>query len=364
MLRIRNVSKTTASNGSPSSQKDVSPGALHNAVSSPQRVKNSYTPPLPLVLLLVWCMFQSIRNFQFLIHKNLNLDSQQFIAPTTTTTSLRAGASVAKDTHNHTKCPDLPDRLLHHHTDLVSPPLIPLTKEEVKRQRSLMIKARLGTMGDVVLACPDHHRSRVDSYGRIRTSYSGSTSTHSQVCRGILKIYQSKVVYRHVKRCLTLLQGTGIAPRILYSDDATHTLVEEDQGWLTMRNSPIPVDFDQQLRRILCILRQHSIVHRDLTYPNIVIDEVTGKLSIIDMGDAFVAIDGWYNWQNYNWRNLQNLWNIWWHQYDEEAKLEDLITRTIPEITGDRQWRPPVRHWESLSQNKIGSLLLGRELLK
>jgi serine/threonine protein kinase len=150
----------------------------------------------------------------------------------------------------------------------------------------------------------------------------------------------------------------------LYSDDATNTLVEEDKGWLSMRNSPIPVDFDQQLRRMLCILRQHSVVHRDVTYSNFLIDEITGMIYLIDFGDAFVADGGWWEPQNYNWRNMQNLFTMWARSYDEEARFEDFIDTTIPEVRGDRQWRPPAHKWNSLGENKIGSLFLSKELLK
>jgi serine/threonine protein kinase len=163
---------------------------------------------------------------------------------------------------------------------------------------------------------------------------------------------------------LTLLKDTGIVPRLLYADDTTNTLVEEDKGWLSMRNSPIPLDFDQQLRRILCLLRQNRIVHRDMTYPNFVIDEITGMIYLIDFGDSFTWYGGWYETQNCNWRNLQNLFTIWARGYDEEKYLEDFIDATIPEITGDRQWRPPAHTWTSLNQNKIGSLFIAKELLK
>ncbi|KAG7349734.1 phosphotransferase enzyme family protein [Nitzschia inconspicua] len=333
-----------------------------------RRDRNPYAPPLPLLLLIVWCIIQSYWNFQSLMKKNLGLELQdQLSTPSlrtntgfsTNSTSLMTSHSLSS---TMTSCPALPDRLLHHHADLLSPPLLPLTHQDVQQQMKLRKRDRMGTMGDSILLCPSHFRSRVDPNGRIRTI---ENDPLMKSCRGIMKQYQSPAVYRHVKRCLTLLNGTGIAPRLLYSDDATLTLVEEDKGFLTMRNSPIPVDFDQQLRRILCILRHYSIVHRDLTYPNFVIDEVTGMLYIIDFGDSHVGAGANERAGDYwNWRNVQNLFNIWWNSYDEEARMEEFITKTIPEIRGSRQWRPPTHQWTSLSQNKMGSLLLSRELVK
>lgn len=372
--------------------------------------RNPYAPPLPLILLVVWCVVQSCCNFQTLMKKNLGLVQQQQQQPqqqrkkrsssvsattTTTTAFLRSTTSgtgniesnssqvnmmsttTATTTPSPPACPSLPDRLLHHHVDLLSPPLVPLTSKEVQQQKKLRKRDRLGTMGDSILLCPSHHRSRVDpNDGRIRTP---ENDPLLQSCRGIVKHYQSRSVYEHVKRCLTVLHDTGIAPRLLYSDDATLTLVEEDKGFLTMRNSPIPVDFDQQLRRILCILRQHSMVHRDVTYPNFIIDEVTGMIYIIDFGDAYLGPSqfssntvGTSSQQSttisssttWNWRNIQNLFNIWWNNYDEEARLEEFIAKTIPEVRGTRQWRPPAHQWTSLTQNKMGALLLSKELLK
>jgi hypothetical protein len=101
-----------------------------------------------------------------------------------------------------------------------------------------------------------------------------------------------------------------------------------------------------------------------MTYPNFVIDEITGMIYLIDFGDSFTWYGGWYETRNYNLRNLQNLFTIWARGYDEEKYLEDFIDVTVPEITGDRQWRPPAHTWTSLNQNKIGSLFIAKELLK
>lgn len=354
MLRLRSTRKAARF-------EEIGAIEVKESNSKRQRTNNPYAPPLPLVLLVLWCSLQSCWNFKKLMQKNLGSFQEQKQQEYSTTSNIRANngshPNNSVSTSSTTTCPPLPDRLLHHHVDLLSPPLVPLTQQDIKQQMKYRKKDRLGTMGDVILTCPSHHRSRVDELGRIRTM---QTDPSLRSCRGILKQYQSGAVYQHVKRCLTMLEDTGIVPRLLYSDDSTLTLVEEDKGFLTMRNSPIPVDFDQQLRRILCILRHHSIVHRDVTHPNFVIDEITGMLYIIDFGDAYVGTLE----SRFNWRNIQNLFNIWWNQYDEEARMDEFIADTIPEIRGNRQWRPPAHQWTSLSQNKMGSLLLSKELLK
>jgi Phosphotransferase enzyme family len=358
MLRLRSIPSAARLKGNPFREDatEESAAADIRKQAQPQK-KNPYVPPLPLVLLVLWCTVRSYWNFRHLMQKNLGLEHRK----QQPTSLLRANnGSSGNSTHPATThCPSLPDRLLHHHANLLSPPLTPLTTEQVQQQMKYRKRDRMGTMGDSILTCPNHHRSRVDPNGRIRTMENDPFLT---LCRGILKQYQSRAVYQHVKRCLTLLNDTGIAPRLVYTDDDTLTLVEEDKGFLTMRNSPIPVDFDQQLRRILCILRQHSIIHRDLTYPNFIIDEVTGMLYIIDFGDAHVGTtdDNEY----WNWRNVQNLFNIWWSDYDEETRMEEFIADTIPEVQGSRQWRPPAHQWSSLNQNKMGAMLLSKELLK
>jgi hypothetical protein len=353
MLRLRSVTKTVRGDSS-----EAGAGVKNHPFEKVQQPKrNPFAPPLPLVLLLLWCTAQAFWDFQKLMNKNVGVMRQR----RSSTTSLRANASIPRNStlspSEKKACPALPDRLLRHNGNLLSPPLIPLSQQDVKNQMKYRKRDRMGTMGDIILTCPSHHRSRVDEHGRVRTVQTDPTM---KACRGILKKYHSKAVYKHVKHCLTILKDTGITPRLLYSDDATLTLVEEDKGFLTMRNSPIPVDFDRQLRRILCILRKHNMVHRDVTHPNFVIDEITGMLYIIDFGDAYVATPE----LTFNWRNIQNLFTIWWNRYDEEARVEKFIADTLPDIRGDRQWRPPAHQWTSLEQNKIGSLLLSKELLK
>jgi hypothetical protein len=372
MLRLRQLPPLATNNEGAIPSSNI---AAANAIKGKKQLKarNPCAPPLPLVLLVLWCSFRSVWNFHVLMEKNFGQEDKQQPA-VTLPPRLRAGnidatTLMTNDNNQTAKCPNLPERLLHHHVDLLSLPVFPLTKDDVQSQMKLMIRNRLGTMGDIIMTCPDHHRSRVDPYGRIKTTYADTHTpqTSSPICRGIVKHYKHRSVYDHVKRILTTLEHTGIVPRLLYSDDSSLTLVEEDKGFLTMRNSPIPVDFDVQLRRILCILRKHAIVHRDLTYPNFIIDEVTGMIYIIDFGDAVMwdnTNHGWLQWDNFNWRNLHNLFMIWLRKYDEEERLEAFIADTIPEITGDRQWRPPTRQWTSLNQNKIGSLLLAKELVK
>jgi hypothetical protein len=356
MLRFRNTANAARKKGDTSS---VGAGVKERQFASVlHRNKcNRFAPPLPLVLLILWCASQSFWDFQRLMKKNLGRMQHN----RSSATSLRADGSNPRNSTlsllGTSTCPPLPDRMLHRHVDLLSPPLIPLSQQDVENQMKYREKNRMGTMGDTILTCHSHHRSRVDEHGRIRTMQTDPTMKE---CRGILKEYQSKAVYQHVKRCLTILNDTGIAPRLLYSDDAKLTLVEEDKGFLTMRNSPIPIDFDRQLRRILCILRQHSMVHRDVTHPNFVIDEITGMLYIIDFGDAYVGTRE----LTFNWRNLQNLFTIWWNQYDEERRVEEFIADVLPDIRGDRQWKPPAHLWTSLEQNKVGLRLLSRELLK
>lgn len=251
-------------------------------------------------------------------------------------------------------CPPLPDRLARKSQP---PPLIPITKDQVDKQREIMTMTRFGTMGDTILQCP-----------------AVSSSNLETECRGVLKIYRSRTVYEHVKRTLTILADTGIVPRVLYSDDTTNTLVEESMGEVTMMNSPIPVDFDEQLRRIFCILRQHKVVHRDVKYTNIVINDVTGMLFLIDFGDAFLGTEGGVlanlfpspsqqKDRPFNWRNMVNLINILIFNYDEERVMEDFIAKTRPKVLGRRQWRPKPWKFTSHAQMKVGTRFLGQELL-
>jgi serine/threonine protein kinase len=225
-----------------------------------------------------------------------------------------------------------------------------MTKEQMTKQLEDMEEITVGTTGNRILHCPSHY-------------------TYGIPCRGVLKVYRHTSVYQHVKRCLTLLETVGIGARILYADDATATMVEEDMGRVTMMNAPIPLDYDVQLRRIRCLLQEHSILHRDLNWRNFLVDKGTGKVTIIDFGDAFVWHGGGvWNRQNYSYRNVVNLFNIWWRSHDEDASLERMIAFTIPEIKGDRQWRPPalatstLHHWNSLSQHRMGALLLPNQV--
>jgi serine/threonine-protein kinase RIO1 len=144
-------------------------------------------------------------------------------------------------------------------------------------------------------------------------------------------------------------------------------MVEEDMGRVTMLNSPIPDDFDVQLRRIRCLLQHHQILHRDLTWQNLILNQDTGKLYVIDFGDAFVW-NGFSSWGgNNNWssRNVENLFNIWWKHYDEERQLEWLISETRLEVKGDRLWKPPstIYRYNSIAQNRAGAALLVNQVL-
>jgi hypothetical protein len=335
------------------------------------RKRSKFSPPLPLILIVVWCTALSVQNCQYLLDKNLGLldDPKAWKESNLRSTSKSIGSSFSSgENENRTMdgfgdvCPALPHRLLHASEP---PPLVPLTREQAEVQRQIMVKTHFGTMGDTILQCPPlppptHHS----------TSRRGNPETE---CRGILKTYRTRTVYEHVKRALTILADTGIVPRILYSDDATLTLVEESKGKLTMMNSQIPVDFDHQLRRILCILRRHKIVHRDVTFPNFVVDEATGMVYLIDFGDAFLGTEGgimanlfpsWRIHQDrpFNWRNVENLLNIWLSSYDEERRLEELIATARPKVSGERQWRPKPWKWTTHSEMKMGSLLVSAQI--
>ena len=255
------------------------------------------------------------------------------------------------------QCPSLPERLQNHHRHdgFVDEPLS-MTHEQFTAQLPLMSKPRFGTMGDSILMC--HHKD-----------HTTSSSRTSPTCYGVAKIYKSKTVYEHTKRCSMILAEEDFVPNLLYYNDTTQTIVEEDRGQLTMMNAAIPLDFDQQIRRMVCRLStKYKIVHRDLYYPNFVIDPSTGFISLIDFGDAFVAasqtlaspksptefatdsttaafMSFWRNGENWNRRNLINLFNIWLHSYDEQQHVEQFIEKTIPHIYGNRQWRPkaPIR---------------------
>ena len=309
---------------------------FHNVVTT--------TPTVMIVkrVVSIYILF-SIGRFGWLLVKNtrggVRVSNNRNGPPT-----LRGKSSViTNQTSPLAFCPELPERLQN------LPPesrLHPMTQNKLTEQLEYKMEAvDLGTTGNRILKCKNQYRGIS--------------------CRGVLKIYPQRSVYELVKRCLTLLEHAQIAPRILYADDATATMVEEDLGTITMMNSPIPMDFDLQLRRIRCILREHAILHRDLLFRNFIIDKKTGKVFVIDFGDAFVWEGGGvWNSQNFSSRNLVNLFNMWWRGHDEDANLEWLIDYTKPEIRGDRQWRPPQEkhHWTSLNQNRMGALLLPNQV--
>jgi hypothetical protein len=258
--------------------------------------------------------------------------------------NLRGGTAILESDDT---CPALPERLQHWGR---LPPLAPLTKRLVEQQLKVMKEITPGTTGNRILTCPGLHKH----------------------CRGVAKVYRSKAVYHHVKRCLTLLKDAGIGARILYANDETATMVEEDMGRVTMLNSEIPDDFDVQLWRIRCLLRHHQILHRDLTWQNIIVNKYTGKLTVIDFGDAFVwqgyswQERMWRHWENYSRRNVENLFNIWWKHYDEDGQLERLISATRPQVKGDRLWKPPNStkdRFSSIAQNRAGAALLPNQVL-
>lgn len=180
-------------------------------------------------------------------------------------------------------CPPLPKRLQHEKPL----PLERMTKEEMENQiQNYMDQNEFGTTGNKILTCRQHN---------------------VHFCRGVVKIYRTKAMYFQVKRCLTMLENTGITSRILFADDETGTMVEEDMGEITLMNSPVPWDYKEQMHRIQCILQQHAIIHRDFNFRNIIANQETGMIHIIDFGDAVVWQGGLWNPENYNWRNLQNV---------------------------------------------------------
>ena len=293
--------------------------------------KKKKRPPIPIIVTTIVCyLVVSMYRFHILMDKNLSLGLYQ----------LHKQRRVEE-------CPSLPHRL-QNHGGFVDKPLS-MTHEQFMAQLPLMSKPRFGTMGDSILMC--HHKD-----------HTTSSSRTSPTCYGVAKIYKSKTVYEHTKRCSMMLAEEDFVPNLLYYNDTTQTLVEEDRGQLTMMNAAIPLDFDQQLRRMVCRLStKYRIVHRDLYYPNFVIDPSTGYISLIDFGDAFVAasqtltspksatesattefMSFWRNNENWNRRNLINLFNIWLHSYDEQQYVERFIEMTIPHIYGNRQWRPKV----------------------
>lgn len=259
-------------------------------------------------------------------------------------------------------CSPLPARLQN-----VKPiPLETISKEQMEYQiQNYMDENEFGTTGNRILTCRQHN---------------------VHFCRGVVKIYRSKAMYHQVKRCLTMLKDANITSRILYADDETGTMVEEDMGEVTLMNSPVPYDYKEQLHRIQCILQQHSIIHRDFNFRNFIANQVTGKINIIDFGDAVVWEGGLWNMQNYNWRNLQNvcvhgcimmthfaflsfqtdsdfsfskllisklflfgycnpdqLFSLWWRRHDSEDQFRIMFEVAEPMLKGKRIWRQPVQ---------------------
>jgi serine/threonine protein kinase len=322
-------------------------------LSFPSIICNNMTMMTAIAIIILLLARRSTSNLHHLINKNLGLQQRGDVLSNSrhnnTTTTTTALLRKRRQHFNATIiCPSLPDRLMNSY-DNYGKHIIPqrsldallLSNDEVDRQRLIMKKMKHGTMGDIILKCP-----------------SSTLISLPSSCRGILKVYKSNTVYQHVKYCLTLLKDTGIVPRILYSNDTTQTIVEEEKGQYTMRSyysksnlkknhkhkksttSPtIPIDFDQQLRRILCLLQQYSVIHRDITDANFIIDDDTGMMSIIDFGDAYVV----YESANYNWRNIQNLFMIWWNNYLENQRMEEFITIIKSQLMKGirKQWRPP-----------------------
>ncbi len=218
-----------------------------------------------------------------------------------------------------TGCPALAVRFTHFHSE----PLVPMTRQELEHQIELMVPISNHTSSNLILQCPRPDQNNDDS----------------PPCRGILKVFRSEVMYRHVKRCLKILQDSVITSRILYSDDHTMTLVEEELASATLWDAPIPRDFDVQLLYIRCILLKHSIVHRDFTAANFMVHQNTGKVYVIDFSDAFIWDDEWTS----SSRNLINLFNIWWKWHDEDDQRQELVELTKRMRVGDMRWKKPVQ---------------------
>jgi hypothetical protein len=229
-----------------------------------------------LVLIFLVSILQALSNVYALVFMNFQgLSARSRLRGTAPTPSSQKQQSKSKS------CPQLPDRLAEI-TEKQSP-VNYLSTNEVDEQLKHMVPNRVGTTGNQVFLCD------------------GGVSLP---CRGVVKIYRWRHVYRHVKRCHKLLEGLGIVPRILFTDDDRKLMVEENLG-RTISSSLLPPDFEVQLRRLLCILHNHKVIHRDLNWQNVVVDEQTGKVYLIDLGDAFV-------WGNLMLRNVINLFNIWW----------------------------------------------------
>ncbi|CAJ1944379.1 unnamed protein product [Cylindrotheca closterium] len=227
---------------------------------------------------------------------------------------------------NATSCPPLPQRL----QNLKTLPLETMTKEEMEYQiQNHMDQNEFGTTGNKILTCRQHN---------------------VHFCRGVVKVYRSKAMYFQVKRCLHMLEDAGITSRILFADDETGTMVEEDMGEVTLMNSPVPWDYKDQMHRIQCILQKHSMIHRDFNFRNFIANQATGKINIIDFGDAVVWQGGLWNPKNYNWRNLQNMFSLWWRRHDSEDQLRIMFEVAEPMLVGKRIWRQPVQQQQAQAQ--------------
>jgi hypothetical protein len=349
MLRSRRSTITTIGGGAASEdyRHDEQPSKKMNqpVVVAWRKIRRMATKRR-LRLAAVGYIVCSMMRFYLLMSKNMQPPPFPSIRNNITAAANLRGGGTAIILQSDDTCPALPERLQHGgHL----PPLAPLTKRLVEKQLKFIKETTPGTTGNRILTCPPLHKH----------------------CRGVTKVYRSKAVYHHVKRCLTLLQDAGIGARILYADDETATMVEEDMGRVTMLNSEIPDDFDVQLWRIRCLLRHHQILHRDLTWQNIIVNQFTGKLYVIDFGDAFVWQGFswqerlWRHWENYSRRNVENLFNIWWKHYDEDGQLERLISETRPEVKGDRLWKPPSTTYQrsSIAQHRAEAAMLFNQVL-
>ena len=162
---------------------------------------------------------------------NRLLDKQQYDHP------LPQLVSISQDRH-------LQQKLLDERSTTTTKTM---SHEHLMGQMTRMAKTRFGTMGDTIMMC---HRND-------HTTTSAKTSPS---CYGVVKIFRFKSVYDHTKRCLTMLHDEDFVPNLLYSNDTTLTIVEEDRGQLTMMNSPVPIDFDVQLRYV-CHFPRAAILH-------------------------------------------------------------------------------------------------------
>lgn len=217
-----------------------------------------------------------------------------------------------------TGCPALSTRITHLKSEL----LVPMTKDELDHQIGLMVPILDHTSNNLILKCPRLEQQEQDF----------------PTCRGIVKVFRSAATYHHIKYCLNILQDSHITARLLYSDDESLTLVEEELALSTLWDAPIPRDFNVQLQFIRCILLKHSMVHRDFTSANFMVHQVTGKVYVIDFSDAFIWDDQWNS-----LHNLVNLFNIWWKWYDEDAQRLELVEMTKTLWNGNKRWKRPVQ---------------------